>query len=139
MCGRFNSNSFIGCAVLVLLLSACSHTPMRKEISQDQRLFNKGYAIDEEVESIPNYHISAWNFLDSKGLILSGGPSQKYLVTFKNPCRDLQWANSIATTSTISRLTRFDTVIPLGSGGIPARCLIEKIYALQTVEEELND
>ena len=121
---------------LSILLGACANVQEKDEKSQAERLAEKGYEIEKAVDSIANYQINGWNYLDPHGIILSGGVNRRYLVTLLRRCDDLRWTEILATTSTINQLTSFDKVLARSpGGGLPKRCPIDKLYLLKAVEK----
>jgi Family of unknown function (DUF6491) len=98
------------------------------------RLAKRDLVRDEPVDSIPNYRLDGWNYVDPTHLIMHGGPSEKYLLELMTPCRDLSHVETIGVSSTASSLTKFDTVLLRGAGGIAQQCPIKQIYRLHKVE-----
>jgi hypothetical protein len=132
------SASIVPAACLVAALLAtggCATSDNTDQPTQKERLAEIGYAIEREVDSIPNYQVSSWRYLDPQGVILKGGPSRRYLVRLTQRCTELRWTETLGTTSTINRLTRFDRVLARRpGGGIPRRCGIERLFLLERVD-----
>ena len=120
---------------LALFLPACAGTQLQDQKTRLELLAEKGYLQGETVDSIPSHQISGWEYLDPGSIILSGVTRQKYLVVFTLQCRDLRWSEALATTSTNSQLTVFDTVLTRRTGGeAPIHCPIQYLYTLDSVE-----
>ncbi len=119
----------------MLLSTACAAPYPQEHKTQQQLLAEQGYVRGEAIRSIPNYRISGWEYLDPQNIILNGGARQKYLVVFTSRCQDLRWSETLATTSTLSQLTVFDTVLTrrFDSPGL-SRCPIQELYLLESIE-----
>ncbi len=127
----------IGLIAVSALLGACVALSREEAQTRAELLAAKGYEMNNEIRSIPNYRISGWEYLDSYSILLDGGDKQKYLVSFLQRCTELRRANVLTTTSKIQQLTTFDTVlVRQAGGGFLQGCRIDKLYSLRTIEQE---
>ncbi len=85
-----------------------------------------------EVKRIQDYKINAWQNVDDYSLIIDGGVNTKYLITFKNRCRDLRFANAIAAPTKGGALQAgFDSIRVVGKDSHPMPCMIKSIYEIK--------
>ena len=117
--------------LLVALATASSLTTAAD--SWQQRLEERGYRVTTETAEVRNYELNGWNALDETHLMINAGPSRRYLVTFRSPCRELRNNEVIAFSNTVNRLTKFDKAVVRGTGGIKEDCFIESIHALEKI------
>lgn len=108
------------------LAAACATTPLQL----DARYLFPGL---EKVDSIAGYSVMGWEPVDSQSLIVQTGPSNYYLLVLSHRMDDLNYAESIALSSTGNRIeTKFDCVRVVDRScmaQIPAP--IHTIYRLQ--------
>lgn len=95
-----------------------------------EKLEKHKYEQGAAVDSINNYELDGWNYIDRTHIVIHTGPSRDYLVTVMTPCNDLSTAENIAFTTTSSKLTKFDKLMVRGAGGIVQHCPITQINAL---------
>lgn len=95
-----------------------------------EKLEKYKYEQGAPVESINNYELDGWNYIDRTHIVIHTGPSRDYLVTVMTPCNDLPSAENIAFTTTTGKLTRFDKLMVRGAGGFVQHCPITQINAL---------
>ncbi len=116
---------------MTIVLGACSTAPTEKPTPQ-ALAESKGYVLGESVAGIQNYDINGWQYVSPYSLIIPSRPGKKYLVTFDNPCRDLQSVEVIGTTSTVNQFrAKFDSVLVRGAGGIRQKCPVAEIYEIK--------
>ena len=85
-----------------------------------------------EVKRIQDYKINSWNHVDDYSLMIDGSPSTKYLITFKNRCRDLRFANAIAAPTKGGAIQAgFDSIRVVGKDNHPMPCMIKSIYEVK--------
>ncbi|MGQ9425517.1 DUF6491 family protein [Gilvimarinus sp. F26214L] len=123
---------------LLLILSAalvsCAQTPPNEE-SVERTLTDMNLTEDRTVDSIRDYRIDGWRYVDRYHVILTGRGKENYLVSFLTPCLDLQGAFSIGFTSTAGGVTRFDDIVVRGPGGRAEVCPIKEIIRLRDSEQ----
>ena len=120
---------------------ACSSADIKKydqqdterhtEVSPEMMVNERGFDIVGPVKSIKNYRIDGWNYLSSRALIINAGVRERYLLTLRFPCHGLRNSTLIATTSTSSSLTKFESVIVRQTGTGAQKCPIENLYKLE--------
>ncbi|MDB5968192.1 MAG: hypothetical protein JWQ90_642 [Hydrocarboniphaga sp.] len=127
-------------AVLSAMTGAAiaAQMPPADKAALDARLLERGYQRGTAVDSIPDYRIDGWNSVDRRHLILSAGASRYYLLSLMTDCWDLSTAEDIGFTTTVSRLTRHDSVKLKAPGGAPppTTCPIESIEQLNKVPKK---
>jgi hypothetical protein len=126
---------------LAAICSACGSTDIKgsdrqdagrhAEISPEMMVNERGYDIVGPVKSIKNYRIDGWNYLSSRALIINAGVRESYLLTLRFPCHGLRNSTLIATTSTTSNLTKFESIIVRQAGTGAQKCPIENLYKLE--------
>lgn len=85
----------------------------------------------KQVKRIQQYKIDSWQAVDQYSLIIDGTPSTKYLVVFKNRCRDLRFATAIAApTKGGSMQAGFDSISIIDRDKHPMPCMIKSIYEI---------
>ena len=99
------------------LLSACATGP---------KLNYNEYA-GEPVKSFYMTNFDGWSAVSKDQLVVWAGMNKAYLLTVEGYCPDLQFANTIAVTSTANTVDKFEKVI-VGKD----RCFIDTIRPLDT-------
>jgi hypothetical protein len=99
----------------------------------EERLATLGYRQGEPVKSVWQIDIDGWQYLDKRHMVLGTGPGRTYLIEFSYPCRNLNFSNRIAYSTTVGTLTTLDKIVSIDSGGFPEHCLIGEIYRLEKV------
>lgn len=93
-----------------------------------------GYTTKPEVRSIVEWDgLYNWQPVDDYSLIIWPNAFKQYLVTVKEICPNLRYADGIAVTNTNGEIeANFDSVVVGGGVGAGAqRCVINKIYPLK--------
>src|SRR5690554_3799693 len=88
-------------ALFTLLLTACSQTPSRESDNMDEVLEDMQLSMDRTVDSIRDYRIDGWRYVDRHHVILTAKRRENYLLSFTTPCQGLSGAFSIGFTSTV--------------------------------------
>ena len=101
-----------GVACVAALLTACATGP---------KLNYSEYA-GEPVKSFYMSHFDGWSAVSKDQLVVWAGMNKAYLLSIEGYCPDLQFANTIAVTSTANTVDKFEKVI-VGRD----RCLIREI------------
>lgn len=117
-----------------LLMSACSQTPTRDSDNMDEVLDDMELVPDRVVDSIRDYRITGWRYVDRHHLILTAQGRENYLISFTRPCLGLSGAFSIGFTSTAGGVTRFDNIVVRGPGSMLESCPIKEIIRLKDSE-----
>ena len=96
----------------------------------DKITFELGYSSATPIKEIENYRIEGFNTINDRSILLNTGPQRHYLITLTGKCFGLVNAEDVGFTTTVSELTRFDSIIAY-TGGIGAdECPIDNIYKL---------
>jgi hypothetical protein len=129
-----NLKTAVSLLVSALLLAACGQQSLRDEsLPLEERLATLGYRQGEPVKSVWQIDIDGWQYLDKRHMVLGTGPGRTYLIEFSYPCRNLNFSNRIAYSTTVGTLTTLDKIVSIDSGGFPEHCLIGEIYRLEKV------
>lgn len=112
-------------------VAACATSPSEPE-SLDQKLAKKDYQVLEEVDRISKYDIDGWVYVDDYNVVFQSGPSEEYLLSFRQRCINLRGAQAIAFSTTAGRVMRFDKVVVRSlPGSPPEQCLIDRIHRVK--------
>lgn len=117
----------------VMGVTACASSP-KKPLTLEEELAERHYYVSEPVEEILQYRIDGWNYIDRRHVILQTGPADHYLVSLINPCHGLSSAEDIAFSTTVGRLTKHDSLLVKGAGGILERCHIGGLDRLEETD-----
>lgn len=120
-------------AVALLLLVACAPTP-RSEQGVEDTLSDMDMVKDRTVDSIRDYRIDGWRYVDRYHVILTAARNENYLVSFMSPCLGTNSSLSIGFTSTTGGVTQFDDIVVRGPGGRAEVCSIKEIIRLRDSE-----
>jgi hypothetical protein len=117
---------------------AANDPPADPAAALNAKLLERGYQRGKAVDSIPNYRVDGWNSIDDRHLILISGASRYYLISLMNDCWDLRGAENIGFTTTVSQLTRHDSVKVKSISGAPppTSCPIDSIEELSKVPKK---
>lgn len=121
-------------SLLMLLLSACAKTPARESDNIEEVLNEMELTPSRVVDSIRDYRITGWRYVDLHHVILTARPRENYLVSFSRTCLGLSGAFSIGFTSTAGGVTRFDNIVVRGPGSMVDTCPIQEIVQLKPSE-----
>ncbi|MDD3763339.1 MAG: DUF6491 family protein [Nevskiales bacterium] len=100
-----------------------------------ERLELMGYRLGDEILSIPHYRLDGWTYLDDMHLIISTGPTRRYLVTLMQHCDGLSTAYAIGFTARTTTLGVADRLLVRDPGNIELnRCGIGGLQVLERVE-----
>jgi len=89
--------------IAAVFLAGCSATPA-EPVSVDQLLADKGYVVGERINRIPNFRLNGWSYVDRKHIIMNSGVRDRYLVSLKSNCPDLESAINLAYSTTAGAL-----------------------------------
>lgn len=115
----------------VVLVSACAGQAPRDEVGVNEALTDMDMVRDRTVDSIRDYRIDGWRYVDRYHVVLTAGQNESYLISFMSPCLGLNSAFSIGFTSTTGGVTEFDDIVVEGPGGIAEVCSIQEIVRLR--------
>ena len=110
-------------AIAGLLLGGCASTLAHINAP---KLDYREYA-GEPVKSFDLYHFDGWSAVSKDQLVVWSGFNQAYLIRVTGYCPDLQYATTIAVTSTANQVDKFEKVI-VGRD----RCFINEIRPIDT-------
>lgn len=100
----------------------------------ESRLSKLGYTQGESVQSINNYRVDAWNYIDDKHVMIYTGVSSRALLTLLSTCPELSSVEHIGFSSTAGHLTTFDKIVTRGAGGFHRDCQISEIHQLDSTK-----
>ena len=112
-----------------VLASACATTPTGGSLLE-RSTGDKAYAryepyLGEPVDSFTMFRHDSWEPVNRNQLVLWTGVNDAYLLTVMQPCQELPFANTVGVTTTVNRVSRFDSVLVRGD-----RCPIELIQPI---------
>ena len=123
------------CAVACgLLFAACSGAPPEEGKTVDQLLAEKELRVVEEINQLVNFNIRGFLYVNRENVVLQDG-QRDYLVELNGPCPNLEFANTIAFTSTGRVVRAFDKILVQNTPGRVERCIIKKFYQLEKVKD----
>lgn len=125
------SCAWIACLVLCGAVAAEEAREELLETTAEQIAAQRGYEIVGTVRSVRQFRGTGWQYVNDRALILSLGASQDYLVELAVACRGLRSTDRIATTTTGTELTTFDSILAAGSPRGGVGCPIRAIYRLR--------
>ena len=123
-------------ALAVGIYSATTHADTtnsraaKNEKNLADKLAKQHLVQGEVVDSINNYTLDGWNYVDDNHIVINTGPSKRYLITLMSSCHDLSSVDNIAFTTTVNRLTKFDKLMVRGISGMVQHCPITQINEL---------
>lgn len=126
-------------AISGLFVTACVFGNIGAAADQttlETKLSKLGYAQGEKVDSIHDYRVDAWNYLDDQHIMLYTGPSRRALISVRPPCPELSSVEHIGFSTTARNLTKFDKIVLRAAGGIPRDCQISEIHELTKIKKE---
>jgi len=92
-----------------------------------------------KVSKIQDYQLDGWQQVDDRSLIIQGGVSTRYLVVFKNRCRELKFAHSIAAPTKGGAIhAGFDSIRVVNKDRNPIPCMIKEIYKFKGDRAQAN-
>jgi hypothetical protein len=115
-------------------LSACA-SGQSAQLSLHEKLQARNLVLAEPVNRVKYMRINGWSELDDRHVILSAGASDRYLLTLRNVCRDLDSSMNIGFSSTVGNLTTADKLIVKGPGGFVDYCYISTITRLAKADK----
>ncbi|OGT33273.1 MAG: hypothetical protein A2W28_05120 [Gammaproteobacteria bacterium RBG_16_51_14] len=120
-----------------LLLTGCAGTAGKMEKPDlEQRLTDLGYSDRQPINSISEYQLDGWQYVDEQHLIINSGPGVHYLVELHDICYDMRYADNIRFNTSINRLMTGDQVIASHYPDIKQTCSIRRLYQLKKTDED---
>ncbi|MCW8196087.1 hypothetical protein F6455_14940 [Proteobacteria bacterium 005FR1] len=119
-------------SLMPFAFAGCAQSPEREQADVDSVLTDMALVKDRTVQSIRDYRIDGWRYVDPYNVILTAGRDEDYLVSFMTPCFGLSSAFAIGFTSTTGGVTEFDDIVVEGPGGTAEVCSIKEIVRLRT-------
>ena len=128
--------SALAALAFVALLAGCAGSAPAHDdgMTLTQRLEKLGYRQGDAVDRVPGFGLSSWSYVDGYHILVENGPRDEYLLTFSMDCRDLEFANAIAHTSTVGSLARMDRVMARVTGR-PLDCPIRAINKVERLSK----
>ena len=127
-------------AILLLFasLAACSATGEAPETgkSVEELLAEKNLRIVEELKQLVNFNIRGYQYVNRQNVVLQEGVSRNYLVETRSPCPNLEFARTIAFTSTGRVVREFDKLLVRNAPDRVEYCVIKAIYRLEKTDKE---
>jgi len=120
---KYSKGALISCLVATAMLTGCAAT--LKKLNQP-KLNYADYA-GEPVKSFYLNNYNGWAPVSKDQLVVWSDMNKAYLIRVKGYCPDLQFANTIALTSTANTVDKFEKVI-VGRD----RCFINEIRPVDT-------
>lgn len=124
-------------------LAACATGP---SLSDTERLSLYREHAGEPVKSFRyTSTLMGWTPLGDSAIAVQTRPTQAYLLELGGPCPNLEFAHGITITNQFGSVqSRFDDVVPLGSGPMQIPCRIEEIRpvdvkALEAAEDRMRE
>ena len=91
--------------------------------SDEERIARYEQFAGEPVAQIKNFQLWRHEILDDNRLMVWGKPGQTYLLTFREPCTEIEWARALGLSSTLGTVKAdYDYVSARGQ-----RCYIRTI------------
>jgi hypothetical protein len=121
-------------AALVAALSVSLPAAAETLAKQEEALARFQQFAGEPLKKMPSFRLTDWRPLGKTHVAVFRGPTTAWLLTLRDPCIGLDWARSIAITSTGGTVSpRFDRVVfrdGIGAGARREDCRIEEIRAV---------
>ena len=129
-------------ALVALSVAACSWgakdakdgKPAKPAKTLEEKLADRGYKLGGDTDKILNWNIDGWSYVDDEHVVFNAGPSRDYLVTVEINCTGLRNAETIAFTSTVSAVTKFDKLI-VRNTGFTDQCQIRELHELKRIKK----
>ena len=131
-------NRFQGYVTSLLLaagLAACAGAPPEEGKSVEQLLAEKNLRIVEELNQLVNFNIRGYQYVNRQHVVLQEGVSRNYLVETRAPCPNLEFARTIAFTSTGRVVREYDKLLVRNTPDMVEYCVIKSIYRLEKIEK----
>lgn len=119
--------------ILPYLFASCASTepPRSSDPTPEELAESAGYASIEPIKEVLNYRLNGFHSINRQALIINSSGRQAYLVTLMRHCEGLTSTDTIGTTSTLSKLTTFDSIIVPSTFRGREQCPISEIFKLK--------
>jgi hypothetical protein len=95
---------------VLVSLAACASAGPKERMAARLEEFQRHAG--EPVKSFRYWDLNSWEALGPQTVAVWTRPNEAWLLRVDLPCRDLEWANVIALTSSVGRVhSRFDSVV----------------------------
>lgn len=125
----------VALCLIPFAIAGCAQNPERGEADVATVLTDMDLARDRSVDSIRDYRINGWRYVDRYHVVLTVGRRENYLVSFISPCFGLSSAFAIGFTSSVGGVTQFDDIVVEGPGRRAEVCPIKEIVRLRDSTE----
>lgn len=122
-------------ALLAVVLAACAGAPPEQGKSVDELLAEKNLRVVEELNQLVNFNIRGYQYVNRQNVVLQEGVSRNYLVETRAPCPNLEFARTIAFTSTGRVVREYDKLLVRDAPGMVEYCVIKAIYRLEKIKD----
>ena len=132
-------NRFKGYVTSLLLaagLAACAGAPPEEGKSVEQLLAEKNLRIVEELNQLVNFNIRGYQYVNRQHVVLQEGVSRNYLVETRAPCPNLEFARTIAFTSTGRVVREYDKLLVRDGPQRFEYCVIKALYGLEKIAND---
>ena len=116
-------------------LAACAGAPPEEGKSVEQLLADMNLRVVEELKQLTNFNIRGYRYVNRQNVVLQEGVSRNYLVETRTPCPNLEFARTIAFTSTGRTVREFDKLLVRNAPGGVEYCVIKKLYRLEKIDD----
>jgi hypothetical protein len=125
---------FTAVLLSTLWLLACSSQPQQSsEEKIATTLEDMQLETGNKMETIRDYRVDSWRYIDQYNLVIEAGLKDKYLISLQSPCFGLNGAFGIGFTSTAGSLDKFEDIVVKGPSGRAERCPISDIVKLEPI------
>jgi hypothetical protein len=121
-------------AALATFMAGCAGSPPEEGKSVEDLLAEKNLRIVEELNQLVNFNIRGYQYVNRQNVVLQEGVSRNYLVETRAPCPNLEFARTIAFTSTGRVVREYDKLLVRDGPGRVEYCVIKAIYRLEKIE-----
>lgn len=126
---------FLASVVIAAGLAACAGAPPEQGKSVDQLLADMNLRNAEELNQLTNFNIRGYRYVNRQNVVLQEGVSRNYLVETRAPCPDLEFATTIAFTSTGRVVRKNDKLLLRDAPGRVQYCVIKALYRLEKIDD----
>jgi hypothetical protein len=100
------------------------------------RLNELGYVGKTSIKRIGYTRFSGWAYVDDTHITVTFGASRNYLIEFRSPCRDAQFAQSLRFDTHMSSITPGDRAFMGRDPRTMIPCWIDSLYELEKKPKE---
>ncbi|MFT5139127.1 MAG: hypothetical protein ACI9H8_001399 [Lysobacterales bacterium] len=129
----------LGSSMFACATSEKSPRTLEDILKFEEKIELKGYQLGTPENSINNFRINGWSYVDDRHIIVNTGVRDDFLISFQSNCREAKYSESLAFTDTAGRLTTSDRFIIKGAGGFDENCYVQTITHLVKVRGKKPD